>query len=154
MEAAKLVGDTTVNDGATCVCAKVRDLPGNICAGCRAREEGRNCWEVNVSPCCDLPRDSCETCHVFAAAMRHLSLTERIRVTLEGGVVIEGDVHRRKEQRISDTFNDPAKSHIPVTNAVIKHPPGSGMAPERRDVILVAKRACFLIYPVKEQGTV
>jgi len=132
-----------------CVCKEVHPKSGAICEGCRASEMGRNCWEMDVSPCCNLPRNSCETCPVYAAAMRKLSMTERVRVTLESGVMIEGYVSKRRGHRMSDALRNPKRTHVAISDAVIKQP-GDATAPRMRPVVLIAKQACIMVYPVDE----
>ncbi|MBP8954158.1 MAG: hypothetical protein KBI47_17310 [Armatimonadetes bacterium] len=134
----------------TCVCAGVHPRAGGICRGCRASEIGRNCWEMSISPCCDLPRDSCETCPIFAAGMRELARVEHVRVVMEGGSVIEGEICKRHGRRVSDVINDTARTHMAITHAVISHPQEPGRPNEEHEVVLVAKRSALLIYPVPE----
>jgi hypothetical protein len=80
--------------------------------------------------------------------MREMSLTDRVRVMLEGGDYVEGEVYLQPNQRISDVLNDGDRSYITVANATLYHAPGAGSPPEQRDVILIAKRATTMIFPV------
>ncbi|NSW54379.1 MAG: hypothetical protein HPY44_00080 [Armatimonadetes bacterium] len=136
--------------GYTCVCTGVHPRAGGICRGCRASDMGRNCWEMSISPCCDLPRNSCETCPIYGAGMRELARVERVRVVMEGGSVIEGEICTRHGTRVSDMINDTARTHMAITHAVISHPQEPGKACEEHEVVLVAKRSALLIYPVSE----
>ena len=122
MAAADLLEQRVNTLAYNCVCTSVHPRAGGICRGCRATEMGRNCWEMAVSPCCDLSRDSCDTCPGFAAAMRELSLAENARIVLEGGAIVEGEVYLRRDQRLSDAINDPTKDYIAVADATI-YPP-------------------------------
>ncbi len=135
-----------------CICTEVHPRGGPVCRGCRALEMGRNCWEMATSPCCDLPRSACESCPIYAAAMRQLALTEKVRLRLEGGVWIEGEMYKQRGQRLSDALNDPAKTHFAITDAVVTPAPNSGREAEQHPVILVAKAATQLIYPIGEEA--
>ena len=149
MAAADLLEQRVNTLAYNCVCTSVHPRAGGICRGCRATEMGRNCWEMAVSPCCDLSRDSCDTCPVFAAAMRELSLAENARIVLEGGAIVEGEVYLRRDQRLSDAINDPTKDYIAVADATIYPPATVGGSPEKRDVVLVSKRAAYMVYPLE-----
>lgn len=131
-----------------CVCAQVHPRAGSLCNGCRALEMGRNCWEMVISPCCDLSRDSCDTCSLLATALRTLSLTCRVRMICEGGMVIEGEVHHRPDQRMSDALNDPHRSYLAVSQAHVQYPPGAGLQEEDHEWVLVHKAATRVIVPV------
>ena len=133
-----------------CMCTEVHPRAGNICKGCRAREVGRNCWEMQISPCCDRPRDACKTCLVYANAMRGLSSRELVCIVLEGGTIIDGEVSVRHNQRVSDVFNDPATEYVAVTNARVNYATASGRPADERDFVLVSKRAAVLITPLGE----
>jgi hypothetical protein len=129
------------------VCARVHPRAGALCGGCRAYEIGRNCWEMPVTPCCDQPRGACAACAVHVDAMREAAQTDRVRITLEGGMVVEGEITLPPGQRTSDVLNDASRAFITIANAAL-HPPGSPAAPpERRDVLLIAKRAAVMVIP-------
>ena len=139
-----------VAGGLGCKCAEVHPRAGNICRGCRAREVGRNCWEMQVSPCCDRPRDACRTCLVYANAMRELSVRQRVCVMLEGGAVLDGEVTVRHNERISDLFNDTSLDYVAMTVVRVSYPASSGRSDDLRDFVLVAKRAAVLVTPLGE----
>lgn len=135
-----------------CMCTEVHPRAGSICKGCRAREVGRNCWEMQISPCCDRPRDACKTCLVYANAMRGLSSRELVCIVLEGGTIIDGEVSVRHNQRVSDVFNDPETEYVAVTNARVNYSTASGRPADERGIVLVSKRAAVLITPLGEAG--
>ena len=81
-----------------------------------------------------------------------MSLTDRVMILLEGGSRIEGEIYLRPHQRTSDVLNDAEKPYITVANATLHHPVASGLPAEERKVILVAKRATTLIFPVAPAG--
>lgn len=144
-----MVAERVITDlGYNCVCKCIHPKAGGLCTGCRASQQGRNCWEMNISPCCDLPRTSCDTCPVYAAAMRELALTQHVRILVEGGTVIEGEVFARRGHRVSDMLNDPERSHIAVANAVVRHGEETGLGTQSHPVVLVAKTSARLIYPL------
>lgn len=136
-----------------CMCAEVHPRAGNICKGCRAKEVGRNCWEMTVSPCCDRPRDACKTCLVYANAMKGLSSRERVCIMLDGGTILDGEVTVRQNQRVSDLFNDPSLDYVAVTGVRVSYPASAGRPDDLREAVLVSKRAAVLITPLGSAAT-
>lgn len=129
-------------------CPRVHPRAGRLCQGCRAAESGANCWEVSISPCCDLPRDSCKQCPVLAAAMRAMSLAQTVRIHMEGDVIVEGEVHIQHPRRLSDTLNDGSHPFIVVTDATVTYPPHTRRPPEHLEMLMVLKSAARLVCPV------
>lgn len=133
-------------------CPQVHSRAGRLCQGCRAAEAGANCWQVNISPCCDLPRESCEQCPVFAAATRAMSLAEVVRIHMEGDVIVEGEVHIQQPRRLSDTLNDASHPFIVVTDATVTFPPQAQRPPGHFEMLMVLKSAARLICPLVAQS--
>ncbi len=136
----------------SCVCTAIHPRGGTICRGCRASDMGRNCWEMSVSPCCDLSRDACDTCPVYAAAMRELCLTQTVHCVLQGGVTVEGEVHIRRDLRLSDVLNDKSRLYLAITNAAVHYPGAEGAPATHHAVVLVTKQATMLVYPIGPEG--
>lgn len=136
-----------------CMCAQVHPRAGNACSGCRAKEVGRNCWEMTVSPCCDRPRDACKTCLVYANAMRGLCSRECVCIMLDDGTILDGEVTVRHNQRVSDLLNDPSLDYVAVTGVRVSYPASAGRSDDRRDFVLVSKRAAVLITPLGSAAT-
>ena len=136
-----------------CICMTVHPKAGNLCRGCRASGTGSNCWEMTISPCCDLVRNACEGCPIFAGAMRAMADSEWVTIMLEGGGMVEGEVHIQRHRRLSDAFNDGTKPYIVVTNATITHPDPYRRPPERRDVVFLLKSAARIVYPLDSRET-
>lgn len=130
------------------ICPQLHPRAGRLCEGCRAAETGRNCWEVPISPCCDLARDDCDQCPVFAAAMRVKSQACRVVIHMEGDVVIEGDVHIQHPRRLSDTINDSDRLFLVVTDATLTFPCADPCRAQHHDMLMVLKSAARLILPV------
>lgn len=133
-----------------CVCTSLHPRSEEVCPGCSAVETGRNCWEMAISPCCDLSRESCDTCMVYAAAMRRMALTERVRMVLDDGTSIEGEVCRAHNERLSDALNDHSKIFVAVTDATIEDGNGGAISAEPQQVILVAKHAIRMAFPLEQ----
>jgi len=135
-----------------CTCRKVHPRAGSLCEGCRAAQAGGNCWEVAVSPCCDLPRTTCDSCPTYVAALRSTTRAESVRVILEGGISVEGEIHLQPNRRMSDTFNDSDKPYIVITHAVIRYPDSENRPVETHEMILLLKDAARMVYPLRSRA--
>jgi hypothetical protein len=135
--------------GATCLCRTMHPRAGSCCNGCRASEVGRNCWETTVSPCCQLSRDSCDTCPVFAAGMRAGCRLQPVRIILSCGTTLEGSVSLPQGQRLSDALNAPERAYVPVTNVTLApaRPPEAPVT--RHEVVFVSRQSVSLIHPIE-----
>jgi hypothetical protein len=136
-----------------CMCTTVHPKAGALCRSCRAFTTGSNCWEMTMSPCCDLNRTTCEGCPIFAGAMRAVAESEWVAIALEGGGRVEGEVHMQRHRRLSDAFNDGTKPYIVVTNATITYPDPDRHPPERREVLFLLKSAARIIHPLEAKAT-
>jgi hypothetical protein len=144
---------TATQEMAWSVCRNVNPRAGPSCQGCRATEEGSNCWDMAISPCCDRDRSGCGTCPVHAMAMKALSQGRRARIVMQDGTTVEGLVAVRRGQRLSDLFNDETRPFVPMTEAIVSPPAGpAAQAPTSRCVVFVATRAAALIFPEDEQA--
>jgi hypothetical protein len=151
MKTAQVVGPVLREPTEGCICRTLHPRAGDYCNGCRAAEIGQNCWESPASPCCQQDRDACDTCPVFAACMRAQSHTQSVRIILEAGAVVEGDIHLLRGQRLSGALNSIERTYIPITNATVYHPASAGASPDTCEVVLVSKRSVSIVYPVERE---
>lgn len=89
-----------------------------LCASCQWAATGTNCWEVERSPCCQLSRASCPSCHVYIAHLRASATPVPALLALRNGAVLEGHVHVPARSRISDLLNAPDRRFLVVTGPV------------------------------------
>ena len=133
----------------TCLCRGIHPRAGSSCSGCGAADMGRNCWETAVSPCCQMSRDSCETCPVFGAAKRARCRVQPVRVILNNGTMIDGNVSLPEGHRLSDTLNASDRAYIPVTSVTVTAASPAGAPATRHEVVFVSQQAVSLIQPME-----
>ncbi len=97
----------------------VSGMRRETCAGCMAREQGRRCWEVSVSPCCKRPRDYCRGCEVYVAYLRSCGASQTVEIHTFDGTTMVGDIYVPAGSRLSTVLNDPDRDFITVTNVSI-----------------------------------
>lgn len=85
------------------------------CEACMPGGRGRNCWELDMSLCCEHPRTDCERCHVYLSYLRQTSRAVQVTIALDPGHQISGNIHVPADARISEAVNSIDRHFLPVT---------------------------------------
>ncbi len=86
----------------------------SLCQSCHWAEEGKNCWEVQVSPCCQNSRDQCQRCPVKIAYMQAHGCFCPVLLCTDQGEIIHGHVYVPADLRLSDMLGADRRRFIPV----------------------------------------
>jgi hypothetical protein len=85
---------------------------------CEAFKEGRSCFQVPSTPCCDVNRQRCISCPVFIRLVELPKRPHRVLVTTDN-LRIEADFHCPVGMRILDALNVDHREFIALTDATV-----------------------------------
>jgi len=130
-----------------CICKELIE-DNSRCEGCGWAQQGINCWEVEVSPCCDLPRSACSQCPVYISYLRLYGTSMRVVMGTDDGAVLEGTVHVPHRQRLSDLMNDDSRRFLAVREPRWRQGVPAGL-PEGKVVIVGISHVAWAV-PIEE----
>lgn len=93
--------------GSLPTCSRVHEVSEITCLSCMAGQQGLNCWEVLVSPCCKRDRSRCPTCPIYVRIRKAASVAQTVSIRLKDGRCLRGQVHVWGADRLSDRLNGP-----------------------------------------------
>jgi len=93
-----------------------------------AAQQGLNCWQVPVSPCCKRDRSQCKSCPIYVKIRKAGTAIQEVTMCLKDGGCLRGQIHVSGTQRLSDYLNgselflaltkvqwaEPDKGEVPV----------------------------------------
>lgn len=129
-------------------CAEYGRVPQEVCEGCIAFERGQNCWERDLTPCCDRDREECAQCPVYVDYHRHSTQPAAVRIRLSDGSEIRGMVYVPKELRLSDFLASADRRFLTVTSARVSWRSGET---EELPVVFVAKQQVAVLVPLEQR---
>ena len=129
-------------------CSRVHKVSEITCLSCMAAQQGLNCWDVPVSPCCKRDRSQCHTCTVYAAVRKAGTCVHPVTICLKDGGCLRGQVHVPVGERVSDYLNNSA-TFLTVTEVqwTEGHPASEGPSPP---VIFIATNHIAWVEPTEE----
>jgi len=57
---------------------------------CLASGEGKNCWDVTISLCCQRPRTDCQHCDVYINYLKNSGSAQTVVVEMSDGGILVG----------------------------------------------------------------